>query len=62
LWGNHGYEAAFFQVWVDAEGEQRNGSHRYEWTLPLPIRYRRSGVWTDRVTFNQGLKNDYSQT
>ncbi len=34
LWGNHGYEAAFFQVWVDADGEQLNGSHRYEWTLP----------------------------
>ena len=34
LWGNHGYEAAFFQVWVDGDGKQLNGSKRYEWTLP----------------------------
>ena len=33
LWGNPGYEAAFFQVWVDADGKQLNGAHRYEWTL-----------------------------
>ena len=36
LWGNHGYEAAFFQVWVDAAAQQLNGAHRYEWTLPKP--------------------------
>lgn len=34
LWGNPGYEAAFFQVWLDADGKQLNGAHRYEWTLP----------------------------
>ena len=36
LWGNHGYEAAFFQVWVDADGQQLSGIHNYEWTLPKP--------------------------
>ena len=34
LWGNNGYEAAFFQVFVDGQGEQLNGAHKYEWTLP----------------------------
>jgi hypothetical protein len=34
LWGNPGYEAAFFVVWVDGAGQQLNGAHRYEWTLP----------------------------
>lgn len=34
LWGNPGYEAAFFQVWQDANGQQLNGAHRYAWTLP----------------------------
>ncbi len=33
LWGNPGYEAAFFIVWVDSDGQQLNGAHRYEWTL-----------------------------
>jgi len=36
LWGNHGYEASFLQVWVDADGKQLNGAHRYQWTLPKP--------------------------
>ncbi len=29
LWGNHGYEAAYFTVYVDDQGEQLNGAHRY---------------------------------
>lgn len=30
LWGNHGYEAAYAMVYVDAGGEQLNGSSRYQ--------------------------------
>jgi hypothetical protein len=30
LWGNHGYEAAYAMVYVDAEGEPLDGDHRYE--------------------------------
>lgn len=34
LWGNHGYEAAYAMVYEDGEGEQLDGSNRYELTLP----------------------------
>ncbi len=30
LWGNHGYEAAYAMIYVDAEGQQLNGASRYE--------------------------------
>lgn len=30
LWGNHGYEAVYAEVFVDAEGHQLDGSHAYE--------------------------------
>ena len=33
LWGNHGYEAVYSEVFVDADGEQLNGAHRYELRL-----------------------------
>jgi len=33
LWGNHGYEANYEFVYVDADGEQLNGTHRYELRL-----------------------------
>jgi hypothetical protein len=33
LYGNHGYEADYEIVYVDADGEQLNGSHRYELRL-----------------------------
>jgi hypothetical protein len=33
LWGNHGYEANYEIVYVDADGEQLNGAHRYELRL-----------------------------
>jgi hypothetical protein len=33
LWGNHGYEANYEAVYVDADGEQLNGAHRYELRL-----------------------------
>ncbi len=37
LWGNHGYEANYEIVYVDADGEQLNGTHRYELRLdPMP--------------------------
>jgi hypothetical protein len=29
LWGNHGYEAAYAQVFVDADGEPLTGEQRY---------------------------------
>lgn len=29
LWGNHAYEAAYAAVYVDAAGEQLDGTHRY---------------------------------
>ncbi|MBJ7329224.1 MAG: DUF1254 domain-containing protein [Solirubrobacteraceae bacterium] len=29
LWGNHGYEAAYAMVWVDADGAPLSGSGRY---------------------------------
>jgi hypothetical protein len=33
LWGNHGYEADYRLVYVDADGQQLDGSHRYELRL-----------------------------
>lgn len=36
LWGNHGYEADYELIWVDRDGEQLDGSHRYELRLPAP--------------------------
>jgi hypothetical protein len=36
LWGNHGYEAAYAPVWVDADGEPLDGAHRYELQLAPP--------------------------
>ena len=33
LWGNHGYEAYYAEVFVDADGEQLNGGHAYELRL-----------------------------
>ncbi len=33
LYGNHGYEANYEFVYVDADGEQLNGCHRYELRL-----------------------------
>jgi len=37
LWGNHGYEAAYFMVYVDADGEQLDGSNTYMLRLsPTP--------------------------
>lgn len=34
LFGNHGYEAAYALVYVDADGERLNGARSYEFTLP----------------------------
>jgi hypothetical protein len=34
LWGNHGYEAAYFLTYIDAEGAELTGEHRYELRLP----------------------------
>jgi hypothetical protein len=37
LWGNHGYEAAYFPTYVDAAGEQLSGAHEYRLRLsPTP--------------------------
>jgi hypothetical protein len=36
LYGNHGYEANYEIVYVDADGEQLNGAHRYELRLDVP--------------------------
>ncbi|MGI9822760.1 DUF1254 domain-containing protein [Agromyces sp. Marseille-Q5079] len=33
LWGNHGYEAYYAEVFVDADGERLNGAHAYELRL-----------------------------
>ena len=33
LWGNHGYEAYYAEIFVDADGEQLNGAHAYELRL-----------------------------
>jgi hypothetical protein len=36
LWGNHGYEAAYAMVYVDAGGEQLDGRHSYELRFETP--------------------------
>jgi hypothetical protein len=36
LWGNHGYEAAYQIVYVDADNQPLDGEHRYELHLPAP--------------------------
>jgi len=33
LWGNHAYEAAYAQTWVDSDGSALHGSHDYRWRL-----------------------------
>ena len=37
LWGNHGYEAAFFQAWRDKDGQPLSGSSRYRVVLNPPM-------------------------
>ena len=34
LWGNHGYEASYAQVFTDDHGERLNGAHTYTVTFP----------------------------
>lgn len=34
LWGNHGYEAAYFITYIDADGADLVGEHTYELRLP----------------------------
>ncbi|GAA3640518.1 DUF1254 domain-containing protein [Microlunatus ginsengisoli] len=36
LWGNHGYEAAYFLSFVDADGAPLDGAHQYTLRLPAP--------------------------
>lgn len=36
LWGNHGYEAAYQIIYVDADNQPLDGEHRYELRLPAP--------------------------
>ena len=36
LWGNHGYEAVYAEVFVDADGEPLDGRHAYEVHLTEP--------------------------
>lgn len=37
LWGNNGYEAAYFAIYVDDGGQQLTGEHRYQVTFdPTP--------------------------
>jgi hypothetical protein len=36
LWGNHGYEAAYAGIMIDADGQQLTGEHRYELTFETP--------------------------
>lgn len=36
LWGNHGYEAAYSVVYVDADDQQLNGAHRYTLRFEQP--------------------------
>jgi hypothetical protein len=36
LWGNHGYEAAYFSTYKDSAGEPLDGSLRYELRLSTP--------------------------
>lgn len=36
LWGNHGYEAAYSQIYTDAAGAQLSGDHTYTLTFTSP--------------------------
>ncbi len=36
LWGNHGYEAAYSQIYTDATGAQLTGEHTYAITFASP--------------------------
>ena len=36
LWGNHGYEANYQIIYVDADDKPLNSKHRYELRLPTP--------------------------
>jgi hypothetical protein len=36
MYGNHGYEADYEITYVDQDGEQLSGAHRYELRLPAP--------------------------
>jgi hypothetical protein len=36
LWGNHGYEADYEAIWVDADGQPLDGSNSYELRLETP--------------------------
>nr|MCH9817106.1 DUF1254 domain-containing protein [Actinomycetes bacterium] len=36
LWGNHGYEAVYSQVFLDENGDHLTGAHRYQLHLPQP--------------------------
>jgi hypothetical protein len=36
LWGNHGYEAAYAMVYVDADGQPLDGERRYELRFATP--------------------------
>lgn len=36
LWGNHGYEANYQIIYVDADNQPLTGEHRYELHLPKP--------------------------
>ena len=43
LWGNHGYEAAYAMVYVDADGQPLDGERRYELRFPTPPPVGHSG-------------------
>jgi hypothetical protein len=36
LWGNHGYEAAYQIIYVDADNQPLSSEHRYELHMPVP--------------------------
>ena len=36
LWGNHGYEANYEWIYVDADNQPLSSEHRYELNLPIP--------------------------
>jgi hypothetical protein len=36
LWGNHGYEADYALIWVDADGDPLDGANRYEMRFETP--------------------------
>ena len=43
LWGNHGYEADYQIVYVDADNQPLDSEHRYELRLPRRRPWMRSG-------------------